>query len=674
MAIDRMTKVWLISPASQAASLPDQLARSGLVHVCEIAADDERHDQAISRLSVDTRDIDARLRALRETVEVLSEFAPATGDLLSNLIPTPIETTRDELDAALAAVDIDALHAAVRDAAARRAAARGAIEQADERLARLGAFGGYTTQVLAEGDLRWTAASVWLAPAKQVSRVLELGLGPAEATLEVVGTADNRTLVAAASLREDAADVATRLRNLGFEALPPMARSTPLDSYVQAIEAERQKNQQALDTAVAELAELGRQRHAAELVLGHWEEAAATRQAVSKMAATGRVAVLMGYVRERQLDAFQSTVAAELPQVSMVAEEPTGTDNVPVALRNSSLVRPASFLVEMFGLPHYSQFDPSAFLFLSFVLFFGICLGDAIYGIALFAMCWALIKRYRNYPGIRSLFELLAWGAVATFIVGVISGTWAADLFLEYLGKDSAGNANGFGRFFGSFQTMDMLGKPLVALSIALFLGIANQFWGICMKMHGCWRQGDKWGAFFDGGLWLILLPGIVMLIMVFFSPDLPPIVSQLGATLSIVGAVGLVLTQGRKEATLVGKAVTGLVSLYGIVGSYGAVAFIGDTLSYSRLLALGLTTAIVGSAVNIIANMLNVGPTIVGILLFAALATAGHIFNLLISGLGAFIHSARLIFVEFFGRFYEPGAVRFAPLGAAGGRIRVMD
>lgn len=669
MAIDRMRKAWLVCPTGVAAALPDHLAKTGLVHVAEVEPADPDHAAAVTRLATDTRDIEARIRALAETVDVLGEFSRRPGDLLSNLIPTPVETTQAELDAALAAIDVDNLHRQVKAAAARRAAARAAAEDATERLKAIGAFASYRVTLPAPGSLRWTRASLWLASAKQAARVFERGLVSDVSALEPLGTVDGKTLVASICLKGHADDVASSLRAHGFEEIPAPSETTTVKAHVEAIEAERRRNHEIIDGANAELTELGRQRHRAELVLGHWEERRETALAIGKMAVAGRAAVLMGYVRARDERRLREVVWRDLPQATLVVEDPEASDDVPVALRCSKLVRPASFLVQMFGLPGYFQFDPSAFLMLSFLVFFGICLGDAIYGIVLFAMAYALVRRYRNYPGIRSLFELLAWGAVTTFLVGVLTGTWAADLLSGYVGK-----GNAVGRVVVGLKATDPLTKPLLALGIALFLGVANQFWGVMVRIYSCWRQGDRWGALFDGGFWLVLLPGIVLLVAAFFSPELPGWVPRVGGALALLGAVGLVLTQGRKEKSLAGKIVVGLVSLYGIVGSYGAVTFIGDTLSYSRLLALGLTTAIVGTAVNIIAHMVHLDIAVVGVVLFLVVAAVGHFLNLLISGLGAFVHSARLIFVEFFGRFYQPGAQRFAPLGAAGRRIRVMD
>ncbi len=432
-------------------------------------------------------------------------------------------------------------------------------------------------------------------------------------------------------------------------------------AYVQAIEEELRSSQAAVREAEAELTRLGPLRSQVELALGHEEGTLETARAVGKMAATGRAAVMVGYVRAREAEMLKAALAREMPDASLVLEAPAAGDDVPVSLTNRAFFRPAQFLVEMFGLPSYHAFDPSAFLMLSFVLFFGICLGDAIYGLVMLAMCLALRARYREYPGLCNFFTLLAYGAVSTFLVGAATATAAADLPARLFGSQS---------IFANWPA-DPLKKPVAALGVALALGIANQFWGIAMKFRGLWLQGDKWGALFDAGLWFLLLPGLVLLMVGQVSPELAA-AGAIGGWMALAGALGLVLTQGRNEKSLVGKVVVGLVSLYGIVGSYGCVAFIGDTLSYSRLLALGLTTTIVGMAVNIIAELVKLDVAVLGTVLFLAVMAGGHLFNLLISGLGAFIHAARLIFVEFFGRFYEPGAQRFAPLGATGSRIRI--
>jgi V/A-type H+-transporting ATPase subunit I len=137
------------------------------------------------------------------------------------------------------------------------------------------------------------------------------------------------------------------------------------------------------------------------------------------------------------------------------------------------------------------------------------------------------------------------------------------------------------------------------------------------------------------------------------------------------IGGVGLVLTQGRNEKGLFAKALTGVVSLYGILGTYGGTTFVGDVLSYCRLLALALTTTIVGWSFNIVADLLR---GTLGWWGFIPVVIVGHTFNFCISILTGFVHSARLIFVEFFGRFYSGGAPAFVAFGRERGRVRLRE
>ncbi|MCB7129582.1 MAG: hypothetical protein J3T61_08610, partial [Candidatus Brocadiales bacterium] len=117
-------------------------------------------------------------------------------------------------------------------------------------------------------------------------------------------------------------------------------------------------------------------------------------------------------------------------------------------------------------------------------------------------------------------------------------------------------------------------------------------------------------------------------------------------------------------------KVITGLVSIYGITGTYGSTMFISDIISYSRLLALGLTTSIIAMSFNIIAAMLGSAGTI----FFILALIVGHVLNFAICIIGAFVHPARLIMLEFFGRFYEAGGIRFRPFGFHSQKVQVIE
>ena len=130
---------------------------------------------------------------------------------------------------------------------------------------------------------------------------------------------------------------------------------------------------------------------------------------------------------------------------------------------------------------------------------------------------------------------------------------------------------------------------------------------------------------------------------------------SVVGQYLTIGGAVGLVLTQGRSSKNIAGKFFGGLSSLYDVT------SYMSDILSYSRLLGLGLSTAVIGQVVNTMGSL--GGFQFVGILMFAIVFVIGHVFNLLINTLGSYVHTSRLQYVEFFGKFYEGGGREFLPL-----------
>lgn len=402
------------------------------------------------------------------------------------------------------------------------------------------------------------------------------------------------------------------------------------------------------------------------MALGYWEERLSIARAQNLMARSRRVAIMKGYVRERNLRDFEQKLKNDLPGVALVARDPDPESAVPVALKNPRFFAPAQFLVSMFGVPSYFTLDPTPVIFFSFLIFFGICFGDVIYGLGLIALGWSLTRRYRAYTNLRHFFQLLAYAGVTTTIIGLLTGAWASDLVTNYIGGPLA-------RVVKFFTVMDPLDAALIALIMALGLGMLNQFIGIIMLMAKNIRKGDVKSAIFDGGFWLLALPGFVIVAAQLFV-KMPGRLQVAGWSLLGVGALGLILTQGRNEKSLIGKAAVGVISLYGIVGSYGITAFIGDTLSYSRLLALGLTTGIVGLAFNIIAKMVGGVPYGIGLVLFILVVLLGHLLNFGLSLMGGFVHSARLTFVEFFGRFYESGVQAFSPLGTWRGRIRVMD
>ena len=192
------------------------------------------------------------------------------------------------------------------------------------------------------------------------------------------------------------------------------------------------------------------------------------------------------------------------------------------------------------------------------------------------------------------------------------------------------------------------LDDPMRLLIWSFVLGGIHLYVGMGINAYNLIRQGNFWDALFDIGFWYILLTGIALL---FGGEGF----AHIGKYMVIAGVVLLILTQGRHKKGFIGKIIGGIGGLYNVTG------YLSDVLSYSRLLALGLATGVIASVINTMGTLF--GFNLFGIIILIIAFVAGHLFNILINALGAYVHSSRLQYVEFFGKFYEAGGKAFKPL-----------
>ena len=181
-------------------------------------------------------------------------------------------------------------------------------------------------------------------------------------------------------------------------------------------------------------------------------------------------------------------------------------------------------------------------------------------------------------------------------------------------------------------------------LIFSLAVGAIHLIAGMAVKFVILCKDGHVWDAIFDIGAYWVLFAGFGLL----------AIVPEVGKWVAIAGAVFIVLTHGRDAKNIFMKLVKGLLGLYDLI-NYGS-----DLLSYSRILALGLSAGIIAQVVNLLGTM--GGPTVGGFIMMAFVFVIGHVLNLAINMLGTFVHASRLQYIEFFGKFYEDGGTPFEP------------
>ncbi len=660
MAIEPLQHVTLLAPRREVEDLTDWLQELSVLHVEDAAGPAEGDDgeaAGLEKPAVSTDEVDTRIRELRSILEVFGFFDLMKSSFVEMVVALPKRVSVEERRDVVADFDYAPVHREVsrlQDEYHRHLAA---VERARDEYARLEFF-----RLLPFGpeDIHSLGrCRVWVG--SMTDEKWE-ALRSSDEVGELMGVAElrrrKRTVdVCVVALKDDAEEAGRLLRTHQLEELPLPQYEGSRTDRMDELTAEIGRRHKQAEHCKDSIKKFAGEARKVEILLGYWEGERAKMQARSGTVNSKRIAMLSGFIRRRDVEGFKERLAERFPFVSGVYREPRPDDEVPVEITNARCLKPLRFLVDLFGRPDYFSFDPTPYLALSFLIFFGMCFGDVVYGSALALLGYLLARKARPYESLHNLCMMFCYAGISTMFIGALMGSWASDLWRpEYLGE-----GNLLYRIRQYLAVVDPLDRAALLLVVSIGIGVINQFYGIILKGYSLLRRGLIWDAVFDAGLWFLVLPGFLIAFGSLFF-NIPPWLLRSGLVLLVAGGIGLILTQGREAEGIAAKVGTGLISIYGIMGSYGCVSFLSDILSYSRLIALGLTTAIVGMSFNIIAGLVRETPA-VGIVLFAVVLILGHTFNFMVSMLAAFVHPARLIFLEFFNRFYQPGGSKFSPL-----------
>ena len=298
---------------------------------------------------------------------------------------------------------------------------------------------------------------------------------------------------------------------------------------------------------------------------------------------------------------------------------------VPIKLKNNKFVSAFESITSMYALPMYNEIDPTPLLSIFYAVFFGMMVADFGYGFLMLIGTAIVLKVFNLEDGTKQFIKFLFYLSFPTIIFGFIYGA-------------------GFGDAITTPPLINPNEEFNKILILSLGLGILQIFTGLAMKAITLIKNGKPLDAFYDAGSWIITLVGIGL-----WVASVPG-----GMWIAIIGMVLVVLTQGRQAPSIGGKLGGGAYALYGITG------YVSDLVSYTRLMALGLSGGSIAGAINVILSGLtgNIFGLIIAIILFIAL----QLFNLGLGALGAYVHSIRLQYVEYFSKFYEGGGREFKP------------
>ncbi|MGC8866313.1 MAG: V-type ATP synthase subunit I [Bacteroidales bacterium] len=329
--------------------------------------------------------------------------------------------------------------------------------------------------------------------------------------------------------------------------------------------------------------------------------------------------------------------------IFFLKSDPAPDERVPILLRNGSFARLFEPISRLFSLPKYTELDLTPFFAPFFMMFFGFCLGDAGYGLVVLLGA-TLYKKFKAPASLKPYLSLAQYLGLATVIFGIISGTFFGINLIE-ANIPALENVK---KYFLDSNKM---------LVLALILGGVQIVFGMIVKVMNITRQqGFKYALSTIG--WLIVILGLLTRQMLISSGIIPA--EDKWVMYGVLGVGGaLIFLLNDPDANVFIRVGKGIWDVYGVV-----TGIFGDLLSYIRLFALGISSAILGLVINSV-GMSMLGIPYLGPVLFVVFLTIGHLANIAISSLGSFVHPMRLTFVEFYknagftggGKEYRPFA-----------------
>lgn len=665
MAVLQMQKIHICALKSNRKQILEELQRKGTVQVENTGEEDDvfkRMDTASVRVSYEKR-----AQSAEAALRVLDQYAPEKKGMLASLegkkeisVEEYYEKAENQ-EAMIRAVNrILALQRHIGEDRAAQVKAETTIESLKPWMSLDVPMNYKGTKSTAAfiGTLpgQWTLEQVLPAIAAEEPELEAY-------TVEVLGADKDQTCIFAVCGRTDAERLENALRVNGF-ARPSVQTSLTPAEYVKELEKTRSEYSKAEAGAIAKLQAVAPERDRIRFVADYYTMRAEKYGVLGELLQSSHVFFINGYIPKKDGQALKDKLEQKFSCQVELTEVPEN-EAAPVLLQNNGFSSPTEGVVESYGLPQKGEIDPTGIMAIFYYFLFGLMLSDAGYGILMTVACFVVVKKFPGMgEGMKKMLKMFMYCGISTTFWGIMFGSYFGDVIP--IVADT---------FFHTTVVIPAvwfvpLDDPMKLLMFSFLFGIIHLFTGLAIKGYMLLRDRQVADFVCSVVLWYALLIGLILMLLpsdIFASMAgttivFPAWLNMLAKIMAIVGAVGIVLFSARDKKNI------GLRIALGAYDLYGATSWLSDVLSYSRLLALGLATGVIASVINTMDAMLanGLGGGIIAAIVFLIIFVVGHALNLAINLLGAYVHTNRLQFVEFFGKFYDGGGEAFRPFSAA--------
>lgn len=648
MAKLKIKKIEIAAAVSECESIVRLLQRRGVVEISEPDSYENLEPNDVSEALAES---ERRIQTVSAASEILSKYAPKVG-LLSSLngrteisddVYNSMAAKKDEIYA-LAKKAVK-LKGDVTDANVSKARLKTQIDS-------LSSWLGLDIPMNFSGTKK-TAVFIGTFPRKTEREELLVSLASAlpdvtAVDAQIISSDEKQSCAVILCARENRSDVEQAIRSLGFSFVSDPSELTP-KAETEKLEREIEACEKSAEDALEKIRETAKRKNEVDFLLDYLTIEKDKNLALQNIVHSKKIFLLSGYAPEQRAQKLKEDIEKKYC-AAVVISEPGDDDDVPVVLKNNGFARPVEGITEMYSLPGKDDVDPTPIMAFFYYFFFGMMLSDAGYGLIIAIVTGIVMLKFKLEDKTRNNLKMYFFCGLSTVFWGAMYGSWFGDM-PNIIGSN----------FFHTDKLesiaiwMDPIDQLMELLVYCFIFGLVHLFVGVGIKAYNLWRHGKRLDALCESIPTAVTIFGFCPIFFGLFT-DVPEWLGTVGTPALIVGVILVIATAGRSSKSIVGKIGGGLYGLYNLVSGY-----LGDVLSYARLLALGLSTGVIAQVVNMLCTLPS--NNVLKVIMLIVVGAIGHIANLAINLIGAYVHTNRLQYVEFFSKFYEGGGRALRPL-----------